>query len=445
MCPRPDSSQELDQLIERAYISLLSSCSADPVQWRRLYSDASVLRSLMDLISPQALDEDSAMSCVSRLDHALIIAGAPGQDIQSLIQDLIQRTQATYLPRKSMYSPKPAIRPTRSSSAHIPVLSTSSGTIPRLVNPPSLSVFRHELFNKPFILTGFASDWPAMNEHPWHSFDYLRYVAGRGRVVPVEVGKDYRTDDWTQRMMSWDDFLDVLGKDPTHSQTILYMAQHNLLSQFHALREDILIPDYVFTSPEAPATYPFYRPPNNEEGLALNAWLGPPGTASPAHTVCPILLLDLKLLSQRGAQDPFFNLYSKRSCILVPARNVPLGALPYADLLEAQVVGRKTVWLAPPTPVVTKAMYPFPPTSVKSEAERTRNPAANLLAPSMTNTAQVDVFSDQNKNKFPLFWRDAVPEALSTTLEPGDVLFFPPGWWHAMKSEEMSFSVSIWF
>jgi hypothetical protein len=293
MCPGPDSSRELDQLIERAYISLLSSCSADPVQWRKLYSDASVLRSLTDLISPQALDEESAMSCVSRLDHALIIAGAPGQGMQSLIQDLILRTQAAYLPRKSKYSPKPAIRPTRSSSSHIPVLSSSSGTIPRLANPPSLSVFRHELLNKPFILTGFASDWPAMNEHPWHSVDYLRSVAGRGRVVPVEVGKDYRTNDWTQRMMSWDDFLDVL-EDPTHSQTILYMAQHNLLSQFHALREDILIPDYVFTSPEAPATYPFYRPPNNDEELALNAWLGPPGTASPAHTVCPILLFDLK-------------------------------------------------------------------------------------------------------------------------------------------------------
>jgi hypothetical protein len=294
MRPGPDSSRELDQLIERAYISLLSSCSADPVQWRKLYSDASVLRSLTDLISPQALDEESAMSCVSRLDHALIVAGAPGQGMQSLIQDLILRTQAAYLPRKSKYSPKLAIRPSGSPSAHIPVLSTSSGTIPRLVNPPSLSVFRHELLNKPFILTGFASDWPAMNEHPWHSVDYLRSAAGRGRVVPVEVGKDYRTDDWTQRMMSWDDFLDVLEKDPTRSQTILYMAQHNLLSQFHALREDILIPDYVFTSPEAPATYPFYRPPDNEEGLVLNAWLGPPGTVSPAHTVCPILLLDPK-------------------------------------------------------------------------------------------------------------------------------------------------------
>ena len=240
---------------------------------------------MVDLISPQALDEETAISCVARLDHALIIAGAPGQGMQSLIQDLILRTQAEYLPRNPFKcSPKPAIRTTRSPSVHIPVLSTSSRTIPWMTDPPSLSVFRRELLSKPFILTGFALDWPAMNEHPWHSIDYLRYAAGRGRVVPVEVGKDYRTDDWTQRMMSWDDFLDALEKDPTHS-SILYMAQHNLLSQFHALREDILVPDYVFTSPQAPATYPFYRPPNNEEELALNAWLGPPGTVSPAHTV----------------------------------------------------------------------------------------------------------------------------------------------------------------
>jgi lysine-specific demethylase 8 len=164
-----------------------------------------------------------------------------------------------------------------------------------LIDAPPLSVFRRELLDKPFILTGFASDWPAMIDHPWHSIDYLRSVAGRGRVVPVEVGKDYRTDDWTQRMMPWDDFLDVL-EDPTRSQTVLYMAQHNLLSQFPALREDILIPDYVFSAPQAPATYPFYRPPNNEEELSLNAWLGPGGTISPAHTVCPILALNWALV-----------------------------------------------------------------------------------------------------------------------------------------------------
>ena len=141
-------------------------------------------------------------------------------------------------------------------------------------------------------------------------------------------------------------------------------------------------------------------------------------------------------------------MFGKRPDPCILAQSVTLGALAQADIVKAQVVGRKTVWLAPPTPGITKAMYPFPPTSVSSETqttERTRNPAANLLAPSMANTAQVDVFSDQSKNKFPLFWRDAVPEALSAILEPGDVLFFPPGWWHAMRSEETSFSVSMWF
>ncbi|KAH9977358.1 hypothetical protein BGW80DRAFT_1473248 [Lactifluus volemus] len=400
-CPGSESSRQLDQLISQAYANLLALPITDNHQWRRLYSDASILRSLVDLASPQAPNEETAITCVTRLDHALIIAGAPGQGTQTLVQDLILTIQAEYLPQEPF---NPAVLQSRSPSTHIPTLSTSSGTIPRLINPPPLSVFRRELLDRPFILTGFALDWPAMNEHPWHSIEYLRSVAGRGRVVPVEVGTDYRTNDWTQRMMPWHDFLNVLERDQNHPRTILYMAQHNLFSQFPALREDILVPDYVFTAPKAPTAYPLYRPPKNEEELVLNAWLGPAGAVSPAHT------------------DPYFNLYAK-----------------------AQVVGRKTVWLAPSTQRVTEALYPYPPPSLAYDRERGRNPAANLLAPSMTNTSQVDVFFDQDKDNFPLFWERAVPEALTATLEPGDVLFFPPGWWHAMRSEDMSFSVSMWF
>lgn len=122
-----------------------------------------------------------------------------------------------------------------------------------------------------------------------------------------------------------------------------------------------------------------------------------------------------------------------------------IGVRSQAYTVKAQIVGRKTIWLAPSTSSVTESLYPYPPPSLPSDGERARNPAANLLAPSMTNTSQVDVFADQNKAKFPLFWKHAVPEALTATLEPGDVLFFPPGWWHAMRSEDMSFSVSMWF
>ena len=112
-----------------------------------------------------------------------------------------------------------------------------------------------------------------------------------------------------------------------------------------------------------------------------------------------------------------------------------------------QVVGRKTVWLAPPN--VAAAMYPYHSTS--SDADRSHNPAANATNPLMSNTSRVDVFpatpheTEASQTEFPLFW-DAVPdEASCVTLNPGDLLFFPPGWWHAMRSEDVSFSVSMWF
>ena len=287
----PDVSRELDQIIQQAYSNMLATHGADPIQWRRLYSDASILRSLADLTSSQTPDEQTATSCIARLDHALVIAGAPGQGVWTLVQDLIMTIQARCLPLEPFEcSPQPTFIPIKPLiSRSTPTLATSFNTILKLVNPPPLSVFRRDLLERPFILTGFALDWPAMNEHPWHSIRYLRSVAGHGRVVPVEVGNDYRSSDWTQRMMPWDEFLDALEKDASHTQPILYMAQHNLLSQFPALREDILVPDYVFTAPQAPSTYPLYRPPNNEEELVLSAWLGPAGTVSPAHTVCPFL------------------------------------------------------------------------------------------------------------------------------------------------------------
>ena len=64
------------------------------------------------------------------------------------------------------------------------------------------------------------------------------------------------------------------------------------------------------------------------------------------------------------------------------------------------------------------------------------------------NTSRVDVFtSDEStsRREYPHFWEHVVPSALSVTLDAGDVLFFPPGWWHAMRSEATSFSVSMWF
>ncbi|KAE9406675.1 Clavaminate synthase-like protein [Gymnopus androsaceus JB14] len=362
--------------------------------WNRLYTDAAIIRSLA------SLDASTSRDAIARLDRAIIIAGAVGQGRLDLILSLIRRIQTEFLSSESL------LTESRLSSAHCslsPHLQTSSHDIPAIDPPSSFMTFVQSLRNRPFLLRKYATSWPAINEHPWSSTAYLRSVAGPARIVPVEVGADYRTDDWMQEFMDWDDFLSAL--EPTsHSTKVLYLAQHNLLMQFPDLNKDIVIPDYVYTCPPPPEDYPQYKPPGNDEQLVINGWLGPRGTISPAHT------------------DPYYNFY-------------------------VQIVGRKTVWLAPPS--VNESMYAFvdgmdPNSTTKS------NPASNATSPSMSNTSRVDVFTnpqedDTTRSRFPEFWDYVVPEAMSATLEPGDMLFIPPGWWHAMRAEETSFSVSMWF
>ena len=161
---------------------------------------------------------------------------------------------------------------------------------------------------------------------------------------------------------------------------------------------------------------------------------------------------------------------------------------------SVQVIGRKTVWLAPPD--FTEEMYPYDstteyikpessasggtapiydaPSSSSSPARSTtselssspsgppsiyptsppplsssRNPsvAVGTTTSMLSNTSRVPIFDPpaDSKAKFPLFHQRVVQHALSAVLEPGDMLVFPPGWWHAMRTEETSASVSIWF
>lgn len=201
--------------------------------------------------------------------------------------------------------------------------------VTRLLTPPTLSEFMSEYCTAPFILPAYVLDWPAIAS--WRSPRYLRHVAGKGRKVPVEkggVGVDYTDDAWGMEMMDWEEFLDTLttapptpasrpntpavdgppvpkkkGRPPKIKPPVTpvpvpppvipaslhYLAQHDLLTQFPELRSDIILPDYVYTPLPSPRSYPSYRPPNNDELLLVNAWLGPGGTISPAHYVCNTL------------------------------------------------------------------------------------------------------------------------------------------------------------
>ncbi|KDQ08965.1 hypothetical protein BOTBODRAFT_59011 [Botryobasidium botryosum FD-172 SS1] len=466
-----------------------------PLSSRRMYTDACLIVSLLDIvIGPETSrgdrettvpeltpDERFWGASVARLDYAIVIAGAPGESRLDQILDTISFIQDTFLPVPASLRWKPEgmtpapPTPTESNGHRPPVLQTAPHSIPILHPPPSLASFLLRHIHTPFILPAYAASAPAITR--WANPVYLLGAAGRGRIVPVEIGADYTLPDWLQAMIPWENFLRVtfagststweaLGADDTASKQraarktggngdkdggldltrVQYLAQHSLLTQFPRLRMDFEVPDYVYAAPPAPPNFLEYSPPGNDEGIVINAWFGR-GTTSPAHF------------------DPYFNMYT-------------------------QVVGTKTAFLAPPT--VPPPRPPGPESdsdsdysddgSDKSGTHHNADPDPNLDLDPMfpnplsmdTNTSLLDVFaplpplsvSDSQSNlilsaekehdaggvqqpeedketedkereeqrRWRVYRDRVMPHAMSGTLQPGDVLYIPPGWWHAMKS-----------
>lgn len=136
-------------------------------------------------------------------------------------------------------------------------------------NMPSLQDFilRYKEQGKPLKITGIADSWPALSK--W-SMTHLRKVAGT-RTVPVEVGRRYSDKDWSQTLMTMDEYLTHVMKEQEPGKgppEMIYLAQHQLLDQIPELLSDIMIPDYCYTGDSDPV---------------LNAWIGPAGTVTPLH------------------------------------------------------------------------------------------------------------------------------------------------------------------
>lgn len=263
-----------------------------PIWWRRLYTDASLLAVIAQLLGGEEQEEGERREQVRLLDMTLIVSGAPGDGREDALFSLLSLCQTRLPSPSSSHSAEPLPKRPRLSPP-----SPSRHPAPHIINPiprfspadaPTLDAYLTQptLLSRPFIISGGCLDWPATAPGLWDSREYLAQKAGGGRVVPVEVGTSYTEEGWGQRVVPFSSFLESIftGEGEVGNKEKLYLAQHTLFHQFPSLLPDVLLPDYVYSSPPASADAPNYQPPNNEDGYTMNAWLGPKGTVSPPHT-----------------------------------------------------------------------------------------------------------------------------------------------------------------
>ncbi|KAJ2959208.1 hypothetical protein NQZ79_g5290 [Umbelopsis isabellina] len=331
-----------DGLIDLANEAILAIPYKDvPLSWRRLLTDASLLKALCKILfafkenKVEAIKQSLKEVC-SILDTAIVVAGAPGQNRRQLMNAILDMAQ-------------------NELRGHDPIVINEHDTIPRkrrrimdvsfsqnlrfpvksFETAPMFMEFSDMIRDdtaSPFILNNIINHWPAMKEHPWSSTTYLLSVAGE-RHVPIEFGSQYTAEDWSQRLMPFREFvetyIETTGDDKPQ---VAYLAQHDLFHQIPRLEQDIIVPDYCYVSP--PLTKHYERQPAE---VITNAWFGPGGTISPLH------------------HDPYHNLL-------------------------AQVVGSKYIRLY--SPKETPKLYPH--------------------AGMMSNTSQVQL-QDVDENKYPEF------------------------------------------
>ncbi|KAK3714272.1 hypothetical protein LTR37_007858 [Vermiconidia calcicola] len=384
-----------------------------PTCWRRLYEDASLSKAA-ELLREQAdasrgggakrrrievKDEgqhaapsDWFAEIVKTLDMGISLSGAPGRS--STFEAVFQQLENHLEEKGKSGIPKNfSIRPPRPLETEHPIVRQ-----PRALRFQEFQTHLDAL-TTPLIIPGALSHWPASQQWQDPSYFFQMTLGGR-RLVPVEVGKSYTDEHWSQTIITFRTFMEdyLLSKEP---KDVGYLAQHDLFTQIPALRADITIPDYCYTTPPdtdeaASRTAGLSTAPQLDEPL-LNAWFGPKGTKTPLHT------------------DPYHNIL-------------------------CQVVGYKYVRLYAPSE--TTNLYPC---------------GVDDKGISMENTSQVDVSHVRNrslgastdldaqrelKKKFSKF---ADAKFVEGVLAPGECLYVPLGWWHYVESLTTSFSVSFWW
>ncbi|KAI1360797.1 hypothetical protein F5Y08DRAFT_38417 [Xylaria arbuscula] len=423
----PDDARDdcVDELVKTLDLTLILAGAAGERRGRRWIDRA--LELLHVIWAAQSAGQETNGDSVCDDDRPTKRAKLAEIHVESQLRSNHQNTEATF----STYEP-----------------STPPVTHPiKTVQAPSIDEFQtymdraqdSGLGPEPLVIRNALGAWPALGKSPWNQPSYLLSQTFDGRrLVPVEIGRSYVDEGWGQKLITFREFLheyidptllsrakdasntgthpnnnnndqaiSASSKDTPSVKPVAYLAQHQLFTQLPSLRNDILIPDYCYTSPPPHPTDPSINQPELEEPL-LNAWFGPPGTISPLHND-PYHNILTQVVGRK-----YLRLYSPLETARVAARGKENGVeMGNTSTLD---IGVLEGWDTPP------------------ESEQHTDSSEeedDTVTPDNMNEADKDAFR-------------AIP-FVDCILEPGDALYIPIGWWHYVRGLSVSFSVSFWW
>ncbi|GAA3567680.1 cupin-like domain-containing protein [Amycolatopsis ultiminotia] len=275
------------------------------------------------------------------------------------------------------------------------------------VHDPDPAEFVRDYVRKrrPAVITGLMDSWPAMER--W-GFDYFRKFFGDmdihaniqdldGKLILGQVGGF--------RPMKFEKLLDEIenNEEPRTAHYLRAYPVHRMIEHYPDLEEDYELPELVpnWADIRFPAeTSGTTRNPLKQAGLKLAKTFLNRGSDKPAsRSTVSSRVAAVMFVGSKGTVTPFHSDGMQTAAYL------------------CQVVGRKRCYFV--SPDQHAKLYP--------RAFRRQ-----------FGMAQVD-YRKPNLQKQPLF-RDVVVE--ETVLHPGETLYVPSGYWHAIESMDASISYS---
>ncbi|PVV03892.1 hypothetical protein BB560_001621 [Smittium megazygosporum] len=265
--------------------------------WLKLYSDSCTVLGIYsglegrswevvkeNLVEPYLeplVPNDCIRGAIKYLDLAIVISGAPEWRL-SKIKKLIKYYETIFGLHSDidLRESKPFFAKKDENFENLVKF-----PIKRYKVSPSVLEFA-AIINKedcePFVIENAMESVPALKR--WNDVNYLKYAVGKYRLVPIEIGSKYTDESWTQKLLYFGEYLDMVVDD---KQKDVYLAQHNLFKQSDALVQDFTPPDYCFVEPRCLQASSGKKPGKNCCGntdLVSNIWLGPENSISPLHT-----------------------------------------------------------------------------------------------------------------------------------------------------------------